>query len=175
MINDLLHPRSSSGVSLHLRIRCIVGIELTLRWNSINGVYTISSTGQAIPFVSGIGVLLTSFLKATEPGNQHAGHCFPRRPQRRGTSHVWIINNIYPWLEQSSHVNLVRSGQPASQPIIAYVESIQRDLNLFLPAVSLLIGIRPLLSRYLLAGSLAIDRSSKNDRRTMFCNWRGTD
>lgn len=32
----------------------IVGIELTIRWNSIRDVYSINTTGQLIPFVIGL-------------------------------------------------------------------------------------------------------------------------
>jgi hypothetical protein len=35
----------------------ILGVELTLVWNSISGVYDISSPGQLIPLAIGIGML----------------------------------------------------------------------------------------------------------------------
>jgi hypothetical protein len=35
----------------------IIGIEMTLYWNSISGVYTINTTGQLIPFVIGLACL----------------------------------------------------------------------------------------------------------------------
>lgn len=49
---------------------CVVGVELTLRWNSVTGVYKIDTTGQIIPLIAGIGVLLVSISKATEPSNR---------------------------------------------------------------------------------------------------------
>ncbi len=36
----------------------------------MTGVYNINSTGQIMPLVTGIGVLLISISKATEPGNR---------------------------------------------------------------------------------------------------------
>jgi hypothetical protein len=44
-------------------IYSVVGIELTLYWNSINGVYTINTTGQLIPFVIGLLGLLRVLYK----------------------------------------------------------------------------------------------------------------
>jgi hypothetical protein len=35
-------------------IYCILAIELMLRWNRVTGVYTVSSTGQLIPLVTGV-------------------------------------------------------------------------------------------------------------------------
>jgi hypothetical protein len=44
----------------------VLGIELTLYWNSISGVYTIKSTGQLIPFVIGLTGLLKIVWGAVE-------------------------------------------------------------------------------------------------------------
>ena len=44
----------------------VLGIELTLYWNSISGVYTIKSTGQLIPFVIGLTGLLKIGWNAVE-------------------------------------------------------------------------------------------------------------
>jgi hypothetical protein len=40
-----------------------LAVELTLRWNGVSGVYGISSTGQVIPFVVGVGILVTVIWK----------------------------------------------------------------------------------------------------------------
>ena len=47
-----------------LSLWCIVGIELTLFWNSVSGIYDISTTGQVIPFVIGTGLLYVSTRNA---------------------------------------------------------------------------------------------------------------
>ena len=39
-------------------VGCIIAVELLIVWNSINGVDTVLSTGQLIPFVIGIGGLI---------------------------------------------------------------------------------------------------------------------
>lgn len=70
---NLRLPRIHSGVPLLLSLWCIVGIELTLHWNSVTGIYSINTTGQIIPLVAGIGVLLVSLSKATEPGHRDLG------------------------------------------------------------------------------------------------------
>lgn len=36
----------------------VLGIELTLVWNHISGIYTVGSIGQLIPFVIGLGGLI---------------------------------------------------------------------------------------------------------------------
>lgn len=36
----------------------VLAIELTLRWNSVKGIYNIQSTGQIIPLVVGLGILV---------------------------------------------------------------------------------------------------------------------
>lgn len=33
----------------------MIGVELTLKWNRVSGVYRVDSTGQVIPLVVGIG------------------------------------------------------------------------------------------------------------------------
>jgi len=38
----------------------VIGIEMTLHWNHVTGVYSINSVGQLIPFVIG----LVGFIKA---------------------------------------------------------------------------------------------------------------
>jgi hypothetical protein len=41
----------------------IVAIEMTLIWNDIDDVHSISSTGQLIPFVTGVaGILKVSYV-----------------------------------------------------------------------------------------------------------------
>jgi threonine/homoserine efflux transporter RhtA len=39
----------------------IISIELTLIWNNIDDVHSISSTGQLIPFVTGVAGILKVF------------------------------------------------------------------------------------------------------------------
>jgi hypothetical protein len=51
------------ATALMTLIFSVVGIELTLHWNSISGVYTINSTGQLIPFVIGLLGLLKILYK----------------------------------------------------------------------------------------------------------------
>jgi hypothetical protein len=41
-------------MSLFSLVFSIIGIEMTLYWNSISNVYTINTTGQLIPFVIGL-------------------------------------------------------------------------------------------------------------------------
>lgn len=50
----------ADGVPALMGIYCIIGIELTIKWNNISDVYTIASTGQVIPFVIGLLGLVTS-------------------------------------------------------------------------------------------------------------------
>jgi hypothetical protein len=42
------------GASLVPLVYSVIGIEMTLYWNSIRDVYTINTTGQLIPFVIGL-------------------------------------------------------------------------------------------------------------------------
>lgn len=39
----------------------VLAVELTLVWNHVEGVYTVKSTGQIIPFVAGLGILVRMF------------------------------------------------------------------------------------------------------------------
>jgi len=48
---------SSVGASIFSLAYSVIGIEMTLYWNSITGVYTINTTGQLIPFVIGLAGL----------------------------------------------------------------------------------------------------------------------
>ena len=41
----------------------IIAVELTLKWNAVEGVYMVNSTGQVIPLVVGIGIMLNIFWK----------------------------------------------------------------------------------------------------------------
>lgn len=40
-------------------IWAILAVELTLTWNHMSGVYNVSSTGQVIPLVAGLGIMTT--------------------------------------------------------------------------------------------------------------------
>ena len=42
------------AASIACAIYTILAVELTIKWNGINGVYTIRTTGQPIPFVIGV-------------------------------------------------------------------------------------------------------------------------
>jgi hypothetical protein len=42
----------------------LIAIELTLFWNGVTGIYDIDSTGQLIPFITGI-LSLVGLLQAT--------------------------------------------------------------------------------------------------------------
>jgi hypothetical protein len=44
----------TEGISLFSLAYSVIGIEMTLYWNSISDVYTINTTGQLIPFVIGL-------------------------------------------------------------------------------------------------------------------------
>ncbi len=37
----------------------VVSVELTLKWNSVEQVYVVDSTGQVIPLVIGVGIMIT--------------------------------------------------------------------------------------------------------------------
>ncbi|KAF2276374.1 uncharacterized protein EI97DRAFT_467079 [Westerdykella ornata] len=53
-------PLSSMSVALYVFVAIalsILGVELTLVWNSISGVYEIKSPGQLIPLIIGMGTL----------------------------------------------------------------------------------------------------------------------
>ena len=41
----------------------ILAVELTLRWNSVSGVYDINSTGQIIPLATGVSVAVVTLWK----------------------------------------------------------------------------------------------------------------
>ena len=45
-------------VSLLLISWFVLAVELSLRWNSVTGIYDIGSTGQLIPFIIGLLSLL---------------------------------------------------------------------------------------------------------------------
>lgn len=51
----------------------ILGIELTLKWNSVTGVYGVRSIGQLIPFVTGLAGLvqvvygIARYVRTMEP------------------------------------------------------------------------------------------------------------
>src|SRR5579862_206702 len=50
----------ATAITTFTSVFSILAIELTLKWNSVKGVYTLSSAGQLIPFVIGLsGVVQT--------------------------------------------------------------------------------------------------------------------
>lgn len=54
-----LIPHRLFGFLLPILTAClIINIELILSWNSISGIYSITSTGQLIPFIMGVGGLV---------------------------------------------------------------------------------------------------------------------
>jgi len=70
----------------------ILGAELGLVWNSVSGVYEISSVGQLIPFVAGLGSLVQTLCKITPNILIKALEMLPHgNPLRRS-----IINNLGP-------------------------------------------------------------------------------
>lgn len=70
----------------------ILAVELTLRWNSVIGIYDISSTGQLIPFIIGLLSLLrvihitirSTHEEVSEPSQGDSA---------RVTNRVWIIED----------------------------------------------------------------------------------
>jgi hypothetical protein len=51
-------PAAVHIVNLACLVWAVVAIELTLVWNHVSGVYSLTSTGQLIPFVIGLVGLL---------------------------------------------------------------------------------------------------------------------
>ena len=49
---------------LIISIWFVLCIELTLRWNSISDIYKVNTTGQLIPFVTGLGATAAAILNA---------------------------------------------------------------------------------------------------------------
>jgi hypothetical protein len=45
----------------------VLATELTIKWNSIRGVNSLSSAGQTIPFVVGLGALVRIFYVYAKP------------------------------------------------------------------------------------------------------------
>ena len=85
-----------------LSIWCIVGIELTLYWNSVSGIYDISTTGQVIPFVIGTGLLYVSTWNAIK-SRIHDG-----KPLNR--------NNGIAIMTVQEHSHLIASSANQEQP-----------------------------------------------------------
>jgi hypothetical protein len=54
-------------------IYTILGVELTLRWNSVLGVYSINSTAQLIAFVIGVVTLVFCLLRLAYEGRKTLG------------------------------------------------------------------------------------------------------
>jgi len=53
-----------TAISLAVAIAVVVATELTIEWNEISGVGDISSAGQTIPMVIGIGLVTRIFYIA---------------------------------------------------------------------------------------------------------------
>ncbi|KAF2792031.1 hypothetical protein K505DRAFT_339041 [Melanomma pulvis-pyrius CBS 109.77] len=62
-ISQFLQPHGSYFTPFWM-IWSLIAIELTLSWNGVTGVYDIDSTGQLIPFITGI-LSLVGLLQAT--------------------------------------------------------------------------------------------------------------
>jgi hypothetical protein len=45
----------------------VLATELTIKWNSLRGVNTLSSAGQTIPFLVGVGSLVRVFYVYAKP------------------------------------------------------------------------------------------------------------
>jgi hypothetical protein len=56
---DIHIYRTLASLGLLIFTYSILSIELTISWNRISGVYDISSTGQIIPLVIGLGLLMS--------------------------------------------------------------------------------------------------------------------
>jgi hypothetical protein len=46
-----------------ITIFCILSIELALSWNKVSGVYDVGSTGQVIPLIVGLSLVINVFWK----------------------------------------------------------------------------------------------------------------
>jgi hypothetical protein len=55
-----IRQKRYGSIALFGTIISILAIELTLLWNNIGGVYSISSTGQLIAFIVGLVPLITT-------------------------------------------------------------------------------------------------------------------
>ena len=53
-----------SIIKLAVAITIVTAAELTIRWNHINGVYSVAPTGQTIPLVLGIAAVTVVLYKA---------------------------------------------------------------------------------------------------------------
>jgi hypothetical protein len=61
------------SIALFGTIISILAIELTLLWNNIEEVYSISSTGQLIAFVVGLGPLITTIYEVLKETAEAVG------------------------------------------------------------------------------------------------------
>jgi hypothetical protein len=52
-----------------IMICCVLGTELTLWWNGVLDVYEVSSTGQVIPLLVGLGMLASVIWKIARKEN----------------------------------------------------------------------------------------------------------
>lgn len=50
--------RVIAAICLIIYVWLIIAVELTLKWNAVEGVYMIDSTGQVIPLVVGLGIMI---------------------------------------------------------------------------------------------------------------------
>lgn len=55
--------RAVMGIALIFLVWAVLAVEFTLAWNHISEVYDVSTTGQVIPLVVGIGFITTVFWK----------------------------------------------------------------------------------------------------------------
>lgn len=46
-----------------MAVIAVLSVELTLKWNGVSGVNEVQSTGQVIPLIAGLSVLIYVFWK----------------------------------------------------------------------------------------------------------------
>jgi hypothetical protein len=62
-MTQLISLRQSASIGLIVLTLSILSVQFTLKWNSISGVYEARSTGQVMPLVAGLGLLINVLRK----------------------------------------------------------------------------------------------------------------
>ncbi|UNI17412.1 hypothetical protein JDV02_003754 [Purpureocillium takamizusanense] len=68
---DAWNPQTAS-LDVFVNVSAIVYVEVSLRWNDIQGVHSLNSPGQFMPFVIALGQLLSVFFTASKAVMQKA-------------------------------------------------------------------------------------------------------
>lgn len=63
MTDTIVTKRTFGVLSVLILVYSTIAVELTLVWNSVSGVYTVSSTGQVIPLIAGLGLFINAIWK----------------------------------------------------------------------------------------------------------------